>query len=319
MPLPRIISCVASIRVLRRDAQLPQWFGILLSYGIAKAPYRGLTLYPFGWPSNANNELKTSKKAAQRVLLVSLMAGATLVVLGCASWLPKSRTESPTFHTFDEARQAIESLVPHKSNMETLTALGLTPTKQPNTMIMTQADVVRRVVSGVMGKEDLDPGIVTCINAHEACRGWEFNVANIDKTRTGNFWADFLNFKRHTETTGWRFNALILLVNPWSTRSRSIPTPWDRCRTWGHRRLPGTDRSETHDPGLVTIQSASAPFAAPLAVTRSIGFHKPRQLFSSVIHQYQLIALQAGLARRFQGFEEHVFLRSGHAQARTSG
>ena len=128
--------------------------------------------------------------------------------------LPKSLSQSPTFQEFDEARQAIEGLVPKKSTVETLSALGLTPAKQPNTLILTQADVVRRTVNGsVLSKEDLDPGILTCINARDACRGWEFNVARIAKTRTGNFWADFVNFKRRTETTGWRFNALVLLVN----------------------------------------------------------------------------------------------------------
>jgi len=133
---------------------------------------------------------------------------------GCSSLLPKAHTESPTFQTFDEARQAIEALVPTKSGLATLTEMGLTPTKQPNTVILTHADVVRRVVNGsVLSKEDLDPGIVTCINARDACRGWELNVANITKARTGNFLADFVNFKRRTETTGWRFNALILLVN----------------------------------------------------------------------------------------------------------
>lgn len=128
--------------------------------------------------------------------------------------LPKARTESPTFQTFDAARQAIEALVPSKSGLATLDEMGLTPAKQPNTAILTQADIVRRVFNGgILGKEDLDPGIVTCINARNACRGWEFNVAAITKARTGNFLADFVNFKRRTETTGWRFNALVLLVN----------------------------------------------------------------------------------------------------------
>lgn len=158
--------------------------------------------------------MKNFNRATFRKTLPTVVSATTVLLLqGCATWLPKSHTQSPTFQTFDEARTAIESLVPHKSNLETLNTLGLTPTKQPNTVILTQADVVRRVFSGVMGKEDLDAGIVACINARDACRGWELNVANIDKARTGNFWADFLNFKRHTETTGWRFNALILMVN----------------------------------------------------------------------------------------------------------
>ena len=39
------------------------------------------------------------------------------------------------------------------------------------------------------------------------------NVNNISKVRTGNFFADFFNFRRRSLTTGWRFNALILIVN----------------------------------------------------------------------------------------------------------
>jgi hypothetical protein len=158
--------------------------------------------------------LKATNLSRQPLLLKSVVLATVLMTAGCSSMLPKSQSQSPTFQTFDEARQAIESLVPKKSNVETLSEAGLTPAKQPNTLILTQADVVRRTVNGsVLSKEDLDPGILTCINARDACRGWEFNVARISKTRTGNFWADFVNFKRRTETTGWRFNALVLLVN----------------------------------------------------------------------------------------------------------
>lgn len=156
------------------------------------------------------------KKATARTHIRSLALLLALAALlgGCSSLLPKARTESPTFQSFDEARQAIEALQPQKSNLETLSDLGLTPTKQPNTVILTHADIVRRVVTGgLLNREDLDPGILTCLSARDACRGWELNVARISKVRTGNFFADFVNFKRRTETTGWRFNALILLVN----------------------------------------------------------------------------------------------------------
>lgn len=142
------------------------------------------------------------------------MLAYTLMATGCGSLLPSAHTESPTFQTFDDARQAVEALVPSRSGLAELTERGLTPDKQPNTVILTQADILRKVFNGgVLGKDDLDPGIVTCINARTACRGWELNVARITKARTGNFFADFVNFKRRTETTGWRFNALVLLVN----------------------------------------------------------------------------------------------------------
>ena len=140
------------------------------------------------------------------VLLVSLSA--------CGSWLPRAYTESPTFQSFDEARHAIEAIVPQKSDLAALKAVGISPSLQPNTVILTHNDIVKRVVTGgVLNREDLDPGILVCLNARNACQGWELNVARITKARVGNFLADFVNFKRRTETTGWRFNALILLVD----------------------------------------------------------------------------------------------------------
>ena len=40
----------------------------------------------------------------------------------------------------------------------------------------------------------------------------EWAASKISQNRTGGFLADFSNFERRTETTGWRFNALILFV-----------------------------------------------------------------------------------------------------------
>ena len=128
--------------------------------------------------------------------------------------LPKARNESSQFKSFDEARTAIDALVPMTSDVTSLAALGIDPVKQPNTVILTQADIVRRFVpSALLKRDDLDPGVMLCLEARDACRGWEITAARIAKARTGNFLGDFTNFHRRTETTGWRFNALILLVN----------------------------------------------------------------------------------------------------------
>lgn len=158
--------------------------------------------------------MKANSGSQTTIHAVGLLLALATVLGGCSSMLPKARTESPTFQSFDAARHAVEALQPQNSNLTTLSELGLTPTQQPNTVILTHTDIVRRVVTGgLLNKEDLDPGILHCLNARDACRGWELNVTRISKVRTGGFWADFMNFKRRTETTGWRFNALILLVN----------------------------------------------------------------------------------------------------------
>lgn len=128
--------------------------------------------------------------------------------------LPRVRSVSTPFQSFDEARQAIDGLIPMKSDVAKLTQLGIDPAKQPNIAILTHADIVRRfVTSSVLKREDLDPGVLACLEARDACRGWDISAARILKARTGNFFADFINFSRRSETTGWRFNALVLLVN----------------------------------------------------------------------------------------------------------
>lgn len=128
--------------------------------------------------------------------------------------LPRARNVSSPFQTFEEARIAIDAITPLKSKVNALTNLGIDPVQQPNTVILTHADIVRRFIpSGLIKREDLDPGVLACLEARDACRGWEITAARIVKARTGNFFADFTNFSRRTETTGWRFNALVLLVN----------------------------------------------------------------------------------------------------------
>lgn len=141
-------------------------------------------------------------------LLLALLTSA------CSSMLPQAHTESTSFQSFDEARAAIEALVPMKSDRKTLEKNGFNPATHPNTKLLTHSDVVRLLVpTALLRREDLDPGIMVCLESRDACYGMEIVASKIAKVRTGSFLADFSNFRRHTETTGWRFNALILFVN----------------------------------------------------------------------------------------------------------
>lgn len=139
---------------------------------------------------------------------------STAALAACSNLLPQSQSHVSEFQSFAQARGAVESLVPGHSTLATLRGLGIDPAKSPNTVLLTHADVVRRFVpAAVLDKQDLDPGIVQCLQARDTCRGLDVSASHIASARQGSFLADFFNFKRHTEVTGWRFNAVILLVD----------------------------------------------------------------------------------------------------------
>ncbi len=132
----------------------------------------------------------------------------------CSNLLPKASTDAVYFQSFEQARQAVEAIVPGQTRVEDLRFLHLDTQQQPNTQILSYADILRRVFGGgVLSMNDLAPGIVRCIEAHDACRGLEFYISSIHKDRIGSFFLDFINFKRQTVTSGWRFNALVLSVD----------------------------------------------------------------------------------------------------------
>jgi hypothetical protein len=149
-----------------------------------------------------------------RLAWVGWLIGVALGLEGCASWLPRSAADPVYFTSFEQARRAIESIEPGRTRIEDLKDLHLDTVQQPNTVVMSYADVLRRVMGGsVLAKQDLAPGIVQCVEAHDACRGLEYSISSIHKDRIGSFWLDFINFKRETVTSGWRFTALVLSVD----------------------------------------------------------------------------------------------------------
>jgi hypothetical protein len=137
-----------------------------------------------------------------------------LLTSACSHLLPASRNQSTHLTSFEEARAAIEVLVPMKSQRQELELGGFNPVTHPNIRLLTQADVVRRFLpSSLVKREELDPGILACLEARDDCRGMEIIISKIDRVRDGGFFSDFFNFERHTTITGWRFNATVLFVN----------------------------------------------------------------------------------------------------------
>lgn len=136
-----------------------------------------------------------------------------IVSTGCAALLPRSESGATSqWSTFDTAKENFNRVVPYETDKAKLVALGLDPVTNPNMTILNYSDVIRRFIpSSAVAAENLDRGISECIAAKSNCTAYELDVKSLKKKRAGNFWLDALNFKRYTETTGWRFTGLIVL------------------------------------------------------------------------------------------------------------
>ena len=88
-------------------------------------------------------------------------------------------------------------------------------TETANVEILTHLDVAKRF--GLMGLKDdslkVPEGVLSMVNAAEKGRGYELTVTNTLEAREGSFWKDFLQFKKVTRTTGWKFSVLIITVD----------------------------------------------------------------------------------------------------------
>lgn len=138
---------------------------------------------------------------------------AFVALNACTALLPRGHSSAKsTWASFDAARETFDKIVPHQTRKTDLVTLGIDPNVNPNITLLTYADVIRRFVpSAAIAAEDIDEGIRECIAAKEQCSAYEVDVRSTKRQRNGNFWLDTLNFKRHTDISGWRFNGIVVL------------------------------------------------------------------------------------------------------------
>lgn len=138
-----------------------------------------------------------------------------LALTGCAGLLPRSEfATQETWTSYEDAKAAIDRIVPLQSRRAELAADGINPRSNAAVIILSYSDVVQRfAVGSAIGQEELDPGIRQCLTAGKACTGYSIVLRRSSRKRIGNFWLDSLNFRRETDITGWSFNALILFVD----------------------------------------------------------------------------------------------------------
>lgn len=153
--------------------------------------------------------------AASAIVQRFCIAATFTAIAGCSALLPRSEalTDSP-WPSFEEAQRAFDQIIPHKSTVADLKRLKLEPASNPNITILNYSDVLRRFIpSPSVDASSLDVGVQECLRAATRCQGYEVDHRVLKRSRYGNFWADILNFRRKTDSVGWRFNAVVLITD----------------------------------------------------------------------------------------------------------
>ncbi len=147
-----------------------------------------------------------------RVLTGSVLA---LMLTSCAELLPRSQSQQPTaFESYEAAASALEQAVPYKTTVGELKALGFNIEASANVTQISYPQLIARLApNSSVPLEALDAGLRDCILARQECRVYEFRLSHETRRRDGNFWLDFLNFRRQTTITGWRFEGLLVVRN----------------------------------------------------------------------------------------------------------
>lgn len=136
-----------------------------------------------------------------------------VALCGCSALLPKGQTEdlSP-FTKYEDARDALRKVVPYRSTLADLKALGFDTQSSTNVREIAYPQFMSLVAeSPNLPMDQLDVGIRDCIKASSRCRAYVFQFGHQSRNRTGGFWLDFFNFYRVTHTTGWRFQGVVLV------------------------------------------------------------------------------------------------------------
>jgi hypothetical protein len=141
------------------------------------------------------------------------LAATWLALAGCAAVLPTTDVKNPSkWATYDDAKKAFDMTVLNVTTDKDLAFLGFTPEGTPNVQIINYVDVVKSFGSSVkLG--DMPVGVQKCFEARDNCRAYLVRVTNTKAKREGNLALDLFGFKKYTHTSGWQFEATLVLVN----------------------------------------------------------------------------------------------------------
>lgn len=136
-----------------------------------------------------------------------------LLLSACSGLLPhgEAKTSSP-WSDYAAVKRAYDQVIAGQSTESDLKRLGFTPERTPNVHILNHLEILNRVTpSQAISREDLPKALLTCLRYQDGCHAYEINLLVTENERYGNFFADFLNFRRKTHIRGWSFNAVFVV------------------------------------------------------------------------------------------------------------
>lgn len=184
-------------------------------------------------------------------LTTALVLLPAVLLCGCSHLLPGLQREvSSPWPDFAGVKQSFDEIVPYQTTMEAVRELGFDPKVTPNMQILNQAQVVDAALpSPLQERGSIPRGIVDCMHAGSRCVGYALEPSRIQVQRVGYLLLDLLNFRRDTVTTGWKFAALIVVID-----DQVVYTQWS-----GQPQIETTVRSVNPLGPLQHIEAAMGP------------------------------------------------------------
>jgi len=160
--------------------------------------------------------MKTLTKCyGHKYLIIVGVFGVVAFMSNCSTLLPSTKqyTESP-WGSYEDVKNAFDNIVPGQTTLKDLEALGFSPGQTPNVELLNYLDIIQKFMPNQSIRiEDLDPAIQTCLKVKDLCTGLRVSPEFIGNKRYGNLFLDLLNFERKTKISGWRFEALLVVID----------------------------------------------------------------------------------------------------------
>lgn len=164
-------------------------------------------------PAQCPSPARGKSGTVWRIGLIITAGILAMELAGCGGALPsiKNTTQSP-WHDFAQAKASFDLIVPEETRVDQLRALGYDPVKSPNVRRLNYLEVIQAFMPHPSVQvQDLDPRLQSCVQALDDCYAFDISPSVIDTSRHGNVLMDVFGFRQQSTTTGWKFNAVIVL------------------------------------------------------------------------------------------------------------